>query len=170
MLDAADVEVDGEPRLRRLGSEGQARLVGRAVAEKVPRGIDKGVHRVGLAASRAVALRTGRFDEAFVVLEGRALLPRQHDVEGKLDRKVALGDADDAARLAVDDGDGRPPVALAGDAPVAETEDRAPAAETFVFGVPAHFFGGLRGREPREDPRVDEDAVIFEDLAGLGVE
>ena len=97
VLDAADVEVDGQPELGGLGPEGQRRLARRAIPEEVPRRIDEGVHRVRLPAGRAVALRAGRLDEALQPLERRALLAGELDVEGQLDGQVGVGDADDAA-------------------------------------------------------------------------
>ena len=103
-------------------------------------------------------------------LEGRALLAGELDVEGQLDGQVRVGDADDAAAVAVDDRDGRAPVALPGDAPVAEPEDRAAAAEALVLGVLPHLVHGLLRREAGERAGVDQDAGFLEDLAGLGVE
>ena len=73
-------------------------------------------------------------------------------------------------RVAIDDGDGGAPVALAGDAPVAEPEDRAPPAEAAFLGVLAHVVHGLVGGQARERAGVDEHAGLLEDLRGLAVE
>ena len=53
-------------------------------------------------------------------------------VVGQQHRQILVGDGDDAARLAVDDGDRRAPIALAADEPVAQAVvDRGLAASAF---------------------------------------
>ena len=109
-------------------------------------------------------------NEALQAFEGRALLARELDVERQLDGQVGVGDADEAAAVAIDDGNGGAPVALAGDAPVAEPEDRAPAAEALVLGELPHLVHGLVRGEAVEGAGVDQDAGVLGDLGGLGVE
>ena len=102
-------------------------------------------------------------------LEGRALFPRDGHVVRDLDRQVLIGDADGPALRAVDDRDGRSPVPLAGDSPVAEAEGRAPAADAFLFGVGRHSFHGLFAPQPGERAGVLEAAVALEGLPFLGL-
>ncbi len=62
---------------------------------------------------------------------------------GQDDRQVPLGDRDNAAILAMDEGDGRAPVALARDAPVAQAPDGRALAPAFGLGAADDF--GLCG-------------------------
>jgi hypothetical protein len=63
MLHPADVEVNGAPIADGVGIKRQLRVVRIAEPEEVPRGIDEGVHRVGLAPCGTSAIRTLRVDE-----------------------------------------------------------------------------------------------------------
>ena len=63
VLDAADVVVDRAPVRDLRGSNGAWSLSRVGVAVEVPRRIDERVHRVGLAAGRAAALRARGVDE-----------------------------------------------------------------------------------------------------------
>ncbi len=80
-------------------------------------------------------------------------------------RQVLLGHGHDPALLAVDDRDRAAPVALAGEAPVAQAEaDRRPAAPSVAEPLDDRFLR-LLGRQPAELPRVDEHPVLVHDLA-----
>src|SRR5262249_18570056 len=95
---------------------------------EVPRRLDEGVHRVRLAATRAAATRAPGTDERLVAREWRAAGPRERDVLGQHHRQIAFRDRHRTAAVAVDGRDGRAPVALAGDTPVAEAvRHRLPA-------------------------------------------
>ncbi|MNU64278.1 hypothetical protein D3C71_535490 [compost metagenome] len=121
MLYAADILIDRQP----AGGGGLVdRLVGLGIgkAGEVPAGIDEGVEGVGLATGFAAAGR------AVDVLPGRVTVQRiaghvEGHVLGQLDRQLVGGDRHGTAGLAVDDGDGAAPVALAADAPVAQAVD-----------------------------------------------
>ncbi|EWS65361.1 hypothetical protein Y695_01389 [Hydrogenophaga sp. T4] len=121
MFDAADVLVHRHPVVRALGHHLLA-VGGVAIAHEVPGRIHEGVHGVGLATRGFTA--DGASDtsvEAFVFVQrvaravGDAVLRQHH-------RQVFLGHRHRAVFGAVDDGDGRTPVALAADAPVAQAE------------------------------------------------
>ena len=120
VLDAAHVEVDGKPVLHRGGVEGAVVLGGREVAVEVPGRVHEGVHGVGLAPGLAPALRAGGVHERGHLVEGVAALAGEGRVGREDDRQVLLGHRLQAVLLAVDDGDGRAPVALAADEPVLE--------------------------------------------------
>jgi hypothetical protein len=61
---------------------------------------------------------------------------------------------------AVDDGNGRAPVPLAGDAPVAEAENDFAAAKILFLGEGRHFDDGFVGREAVERAGIDELAAL----------
>src|SRR5581483_2568778 len=88
-------------------------------ARVVPRRIDEGVHRVGLAPRGPAALRAFAIDEVGALVE-RVAGPVGHAVFGEHDRQLIVRHRDVAAHVAVNNGNGAAPVALARDAPVAQ--------------------------------------------------
>ena len=119
VLRAAGVLVHGGPAIGHRAVDRSVRLLGREVAEPVPRRIHERVHRVGLAPGRTVALRARRGQECLVVVERVVAAALVVDRLGQADRQLVIGDRDDAVALAVDDRDRRPPVALPAEQPVA---------------------------------------------------
>ena len=123
VLVAADVGRDREPLLRPRRVERPVVELGARVAQVVPRRVEEGVAHVGLApaplaADRARARGTSsswRASGEMPVSSGREVLD-----DRELDRQVLLRDRDGAVLVAIDDGDRRAPVALAGDAPVVQ--------------------------------------------------
>ena len=85
------------------------------VAEEVPRGIDERVHGVGLSASRFAAAGTVHVQERLGRRQRVALT--EHHVPREFHREVLFGNRDRTAIVAVNDGNGRPPVPLSGDEP-----------------------------------------------------
>ena len=65
--------------------------------------------------------------------QGGAALPGDGDVQGQDHGQVLLRHRHQAAFLAINDGDGRPPVALPGDEPVPEAEVHRPLALALLF-------------------------------------
>ena len=120
VLHPADILVHVHPVIGvgRVGGRGR---VGRGEAGKIPRGIDKGVHRVRLAPGRAAAAWAGRVAPGRVAVQRVARHVERH-VERQEDRQVRLGLGHDPACLAVQHRDRAAPVALARDAPVAQAE------------------------------------------------
>ena len=119
VLDAAAVEVDRPPVADLLRIERQLVVLRIAEPEEVPRRVDERVHRVGLAAGRAAALRdTSTLTNSGTCASGESPRPvnsvdlRQHD------RQVVVRHGHHAALLAVDHRNRRAPVALPRDAPV----------------------------------------------------
>ena len=80
--------------------------------------------RAGTAAAGA-----RRVDEALQPGQRAAALAGKGDIDRQHDRQFLFGDRHDAAVLAVDDGNRRPPVALPGDQPVAQAIVDGPRAE-----------------------------------------
>ena len=159
MLDAADILIDRQPVIgdRRIG---RGRSVGRiGEAGEVPRRVDERVHRVGLAPRRPAALRTGDVLPGRMAIERIAGLIEGH-VVGQLDRQILVGDGDDAAALAMDDRDRAAPVALTGDAPVAQLVVDLPLglrtiADRHRLQPPRHLLLGRVDRHPVEEAGID---------------
>ncbi len=120
MLDAARVLMGGRPLGGQLGIEGAILLVRREEAEPVPRRIDKGVHRIGLALGGAAAVRAGGVQKTRVVFQRRLAGGHEGDVGGQDDRQFLFFFGYQAAAVAVEKGDRRAPAALPGDEPVAQ--------------------------------------------------
>ena len=95
------------------------RGVGGGVAHVIPRRIDEGIHRVGFAFGGFGALGTSAVDETLVCLE-RTSGAVGDQVLWQYDRQILLGNGHVTAIGAVDDGDRCAPVALTGNAPIAQ--------------------------------------------------
>src|SRR5258706_9499295 len=115
--DAADVLIDGKPigNFRRV--EGSLVVLRIAVAIEIPRGIDKGVHRVRLAARGTAAFRADGVHEFGSGGERGATFARERDIFGKYYGEILVWDGHNSVFGAVDDRDGGAPITLTGDAP-----------------------------------------------------
>src|SRR5690242_3742267 len=137
VLDTPDILADRKPGFRFGAVEGLVfRLAGEA--DEVPAGIDEGVERIGFPRCRSAAAR------AVDMLPGRMPIERvagfiELDVVGKHDGKLVARDRHRAALRAMDDRDRRAPIALAGDAPIAQAVLNGPAAPAGLLG-PANDF------------------------------
>src|SRR3546814_19552624 len=80
------------------------------------------------------------------------------DILGQHDRKLLLGHRNDAADLAVDDRDGRSPIALARHAPVAPPPDGGALAPAFGFGAGDHRLFRVLDSKPVEESCITETA------------
>ena len=120
MLDSADVLVDRHPARQHLGVPRRLVVVGIRVAHEVPRRVDEGVHRVGLAPGGAATRGAAHVDPVLRRRQRRAPLRRVVGDVGQHDGKLVFGHGDDPAALAVDDRDRATPVALAREQPVAQ--------------------------------------------------
>src|SRR5205823_14358975 len=99
------------------------------LAHEVPGRVDEAVHGVGFAPGRPAALRTTALVERRAPGE-RIAAAIGHQVLGQHHRQLLVGHRHRAARAAVDDRNRAAPVALPGDAPVAQAVLHALAAET----------------------------------------
>lgn len=122
VLDAADVDVDGEGGVGFGGGEGLGNIMGIYISHKVPGGVNKGVHGVCVATSGAGTAGAGGVDPVLGEFEGVAgfLVEVAAGEGGEFDREVGDWDGDGAALVAVDDGDWGAPVSLAADQPISE--------------------------------------------------
>ncbi len=162
MVDAADVLVDRVPPVDDLAVPGLGLVVRVAEAQEVPRRVDEGVHRLDLAPAIVAADRARRAHPLLGACErcdslGLVVL----DVRQQ-DRQLVLRHGDGAVLVAVDDRDRAAPVALAREAPVAETKaDRGLAAAALAEPVDDRTLRFLR-RPPVELRGVDEHAVVVD--------
>ncbi len=132
------------------------------IAQEVPARVQEGVRHVGLPArltpaARALGavplLHAGQRRHARVVgLE--VLDPREHH------RQVLFRDRHGSALVAVDDGDGGPPVALAGDAPIVQTVVHAQLAQPALCQPLRDGGDGVVLGQPVEARGVHQDAVV----------
>ncbi len=131
VLDAADILVDRHPVIdRRLH---QRDVGGRAaIAGEIPGAVDEGVERVGLPPRRGAAGRAGDMLPGRVVVE-RIAGTVEGDVVGQAHRQLVVRHRHHAAGVAMDDRDRAAPVALAGDAPVAQPPVGEALADALAF-------------------------------------
>ena len=126
VLGAAGIDVDRHPVLDLFRVEGRLGVMRAGVAQEIPGRAHEGIQGIRLALGRAAALRAGGIDKLLVVFQRRFAGGFELGVLRQQHRQVFLRHRHDAAFRAVDHGDGRAPVALAGDQPVAQlVADRA---------------------------------------------
>src|SRR2546425_6984720 len=166
VLDAADVLVDRHPVVRSAPFDHATLIAWRAVAEKIPGRLNEGVHGVGLAPRATAAAGASGADEGRMAGQRRTSLTADLDVARQHNREIFLLLRYHAAGLAVEDGDRRPPVALAADAPVTQTIVDFPLSETALDQPVDHPPLGLGHGEPVEEAGVNLDAVACVGLAG----
>ena len=160
MGDAPDVLVDRKPESGRRGIE-RGPIVPRVrVAVEVPGRVDKGVHGVGLAARRLAAPGARNSLERLRSRQRRATFPAESDIVGKQDRKVLFGNGNDAALRAMNHRDGSSPVALPGDAPVANPELDHATGEPFLLAQPGQRFQGFGAGHSAVSTRVYKHARL----------
>ena len=103
--------------------------------------------------------------------QGRAAFARQRDVPGQDDGKVRFGNGDGAALLAVHDGNGRPPIPLAGDAPVPQPVLDGLLSPADRFEVCRDGVQRLHVLHAVEAPGIHQNALFDIGLLhGLGVQ
>ena len=122
VLDAADVLVDTAlaPVIDAL-IDHRLVVIRAAVAQEVPRRFDEGIHRIGLAARRLAAFRTGAFIKRRHLGQRTAGTGDRH-VFRQNDWQLLVRHRHVAAVRAMDDRNRATPVALARNAPVAQAE------------------------------------------------
>ena len=169
MRHTAHVLIHGHPPAGLVRIERTVVLARVEVPQEVPRRVDEGVHRVRVAPGRGTAPRASHHSPALrrtqrrstLGLEVQPFAARQaHGQVRQRHRHLATG-------RAVDDGDRRAPVALAGDQPVPQpVGDRSPASAALgEHGQHALDRVGLV--QPVQRPGIDVQAVVGGRLAGL---
>src|SRR5579863_820118 len=113
MFNTAYILVDRKPIRNLLRVERRARIIRIAVAIEIPGRIDEGVHGIRLAAGGLTALGTLHVYEFWDVFQRRPAFASDRNLQRKNHWQIALGNRNHAALRAIDDGDGRAPIALA---------------------------------------------------------
>ena len=121
VLRAAGVLVYRRPGIDQRPIDRPVLLMRGEIAEPVPAGVDERVHRVRLAPGRAATARARRVQERLVVVQWIGAAALVIDRLRQQDGQVLVAHRDDAVRRAVDDREGRAPVALPADQPVAQS-------------------------------------------------
>ena len=116
----------------------------------------------------AAADGTGHVDKFGDFFERGAALAGDLDAVGEEHGELVFGHGDDAAGGAVNDGDRRAPVALAGDAPVLDAVGDGGFAEALGFGVSAHFAARFVAGEAALLAAIFDDAVVAEGFGHAG--
>ena len=86
MLDPADILIDRHPVVALALIKGRITFVRGRKTEKVPGGIDKRIHGIGVVSRPASTLRTVYFDKAFAFAQRRTAFSRKRHIFGKFDR------------------------------------------------------------------------------------
>ena len=155
MLDAADILVDIHPigGVFHIGGRCGARC---GEARVIPRRIDKGVHRIGLAPGGGAAGGAGAIAPCGVAVE-RVAGNVKADIAGQFDRQALFLLGHHAAGVAMHDRNGAAPVALARQAPVAQAELGHAMADPLALAMgdggvdglcPGRLFGPVEGQGP----------------------
>ena len=164
VLHAADVLVDVHPVVRLFDVPAGLVVLVVAVAQLIPGRIEEGIHRVDFPLGRLAAARADRVDERLGRRDGRFALTGKDDVGRQQYGQVLFLFGDPAASLAVDHGDGRAPVALAGDQPVAQLVVDLRRRESGRFEVLLHGLDRLAVVHAVILAGVDDGAVGYERL------
>ena len=162
VLNAANVLVDRQPALDRIGIKGGLIVVRRSEAQVVPGRVDERVHRVGIALSGTAAFRARDVDPFLsagkwrTTLEGKLLAA---EVLRQTNWKLGLWNRDLTAGLTVDDRDRCTPEALTRNEPVTQAVSDGLVSRAGLL----NDLDGLGDRvlfaQPIERARVDEGAV-----------
>ncbi len=122
VLHTADVLVDAHPVLNRLLGERLFVVLGVAVTQIIPRRAHKGVHGVYLASCRLAALGARSGHKCGAGGKRRFAESRELHILRQHNRQILLGNRHRAAVVTVYNRNGRTPVSLTGDEPVAQLE------------------------------------------------
>ena len=170
MLDAADVLVHREPVGDGLAANRAGLRFRVGIAIEVPTGIKEGVHRIGLTTRGLAAFGTRGVDKVRHFSQRRMSRPRELHVFRKQYGKLVFGNGHRSAAGAIDDGNRRAPVPLAGDAPIFQAKLHGPGAESARLGISGHFLDGLVRIESRIVTGIDQRRVEAEDALAVGRE
>ena len=86
VFDSARVLINRHPVINTLLIEWLGWIVGARIAQEIPGGVDKGVHRVRLPPRRLAALRTGRVDEGRRMRQRVLAIGTKFDLGGEAHR------------------------------------------------------------------------------------
>ncbi len=160
MLHPADILIHRHPIGHGFRVEHAGFTARTAVALKIPGGFHEGIHGVGLPAGiLAAAFRATCFGELRQAGQGRSAAVQKIGIFGQKDGQVRLGNGHDAAVGTVNHGDRRSPIALPGDAPVAQPEADGLLAEVVPIQMVGDGLKGLAVGHAVEIAGVDHGAI-----------
>ena len=129
------VLVHRQPLFQQLRVERAAIILGADIAQQIPGRIDKSVHRIRFPPRRPAALRTVHIEKRRMTgqrrLAGRLelrILRQQH-------RQIPFGNRHNAAPVAVNHRNRRPPIPLPGNQPVPQPVRSRPPATAVLFNI-----------------------------------
>ena len=159
MFDAANILADGQPAFR-LGAVKRLVIGLAGKADEIPATVDKGIERIGFAPCHFLAIGAGDMLPRRVALK-RIARNVESDIFGQYDRQLRPRDGECAAKVAVNDRDRRPPIALTRNAPITQPPDGGAFAPAFGLRARGNFAFCFLDRQPVEEVGID-------DFAGAG--
>ena len=158
MFDPANILFDRQPfgdffSIERL----VRRLAGKT--QEIPRTVDEGVERVGLSLCLAAACGAGDMLPRRMTQQ-RVARSLEIDIFWQRDRQAVFGRGNDAACIAMDEGDRRAPIALPRYAPVTQTPDGGALAAALCLDPRDHFALGIGNAHPVKEIGIDDHPVI----------
>src|SRR5579875_297867 len=158
VLWSTDILIDGQPAFHRLLAPCLLLIMGVGIAQEVPGRTQEGVQCICLARRRPTANRAGRIDEVRLVAQRRLTGRLERDVFRQDHRQLILRYRHCPMRWTIYDGDGRTPISLAADQPVAQAIGNHEFANTLFLYVPGNSGYRFLGRRAVEWARVDHHA------------
>ncbi len=159
VLDAAAIEIDRAPICDFLRIERQRVVVRVREPVEVPRGIDEGVHGVGLALGRAATLRTFHVHEFRNRSQRRIATAGEFGHLRQFHRQLFIRHRHQAVGRTMDHRDRRAPVALPRNPPVLQAVLHCAVTDAALFRVPGHGLERLFGRQPVKLAGVEQHVV-----------
>ena len=141
VLDTANVLIHRHPVVGAFGHHGLV-VFWIAIAHVIPRAVDKSIHRVGLASAGLAAHRAHHTRVKPFVLVQRVTRTIRHTIQRQDYRQILFGNRHRAVLRAMNHGNRRAPIALAADAPVAQTPGGFFLAQAFGHQVSGHGVNG----------------------------
>src|SRR5512133_2063479 len=121
MFDATDILVYRHPVIDLGAVKGCLQQIRTAVAQEIPGRLHKGIHGIRLATGGNSADRTGYINKRIQPGQGTATFTGKFNIYRQCYREILFRNRYDTTDIAVDDRNGIAPIALPGDAPVAQT-------------------------------------------------
>jgi len=161
MFAAASIGINRHPIAVFLRVKGVAAVIRAEVAHEVPAGAHEGVHRIGFAFRRAAAGRAGGEAPGGVQLERAFTGGQPFHVIRQQHGQLLFGNGQGAAVRAVDNRDGRAPIALARDEPIVQAVSDRALANAQLFDVGDGGFHRVFFRGAAQGAGIDHRAVRF---------
>src|SRR3989440_5333496 len=160
MFRSTDVLIDGQPAPHSFLAPGLLIVVRVGVAQEVPRRTHKGIHRIGFARGWTTAHRAGSIHKVPLIAQWRLACRLKLHIFGQLDRQLIFRHGHHAICWAVDDRNGRAPVTLPTNQPVAQAIGDGELADALLLQVARDYRDGLVRWRAIERPGIDHHAQV----------